>query len=106
MISVALKEYQFLNSRKFFVNLNNVKDGKMDIQTRKIEFIQEFLKLQNEELISRLENLLRAGKSKNDDFKQMTIDEFNSRIDQSMNDSKNERLTNSNDLITEIEKWS
>lgn len=78
----------------------------MDIQTRKIEFIQEFLKLQNEELISRLENLLRAGKSKNDDFKQMTIDEFNSRIDQSMNDSKNERLTNSNDLITEIEKWS
>ncbi|SFN76455.1 hypothetical protein SAMN05421741_11075 [Paenimyroides ummariense] len=78
----------------------------MDIQTRKIEFIQEFLKLQNEELISRLENLLRAGKSKNDDFKQMTIDEFNSRIDQSMNDSKNDRLTNSDDLIAEIEKWS
>lgn len=78
----------------------------MDIQTRKIEFIQEFLKLQNEELISRLENLLRADKSKNDDFKQMTIDEFNSRIDQSMNDSKNDRLTNSDDLIAEIEKWS
>lgn len=78
----------------------------MDIQTRKIEFIQEFLKLQNEELISRLENLLRAGKSKNYDFKQMTIDEFNSRIDQSMNDSKNDRLTNSDDLIAEIEKWS
>lgn len=78
----------------------------MDIQTRKIEFIQEFLKLQNEELISRLENLLRAGKSKNDDFKQMTIDEFKSRIDQSMNDSKKDRLTNSDDLIAEIEKWS
>lgn len=78
----------------------------MDIQTRKIEFIQEFLKLQNEELISRLENLLRAGKSKNDDFKQMTIDELNGRIDQSMNDSKNDRLTNSDDLIAEIEKWS
>ncbi len=78
----------------------------MDIQTRKIEFIQEFLKLQNEELISRLENLLRAGKSKNYDFKQMTIGELNSRIDQSMNDSKNDRLTNSDDLIAEIEKWS
>lgn len=78
----------------------------MDIQTRKIEFIQEFLKLQNEELISRLENLLRASKSKNDDFKQITIDELNSRIDQSMNDSKNDRLTNSDDLIAEIEKWS
>lgn len=78
----------------------------MDIQTRKIEFIQEFLKLQNEELISRLENLLRASKSNNDDFKQMTIDELNSRVDQSMNDSKNDRLTNSDDLIAEIEKWS
>lgn len=78
----------------------------MDIQTRKIEFIQEFLKLQNEELISRLENLLRTNKSKNDDFKQMTIDELNSRIDQSMEDSKSEKLTNSDDLIAEIEKWS
>jgi len=78
----------------------------MDIQTRKIEFIEEFLKLQNEELISRLENLLRASKSKNDDFKQMTIDELNSRVDQSMNDSKNDRLTNSDGLIAEIEKWS
>ncbi|HUH25627.1 MAG TPA: hypothetical protein VLY87_03305 [Flavobacterium sp.] len=78
----------------------------MDIQTRKIEFIQEFLKLQNEELISRLESLLRTSKSKNDDFEQMTIDELNSRVDQSMNDSKSDRLTISDDLIAEIEKWS
>lgn len=78
----------------------------MDIQTRKIEFIQEFLKLQNEELISRLEDLLRASKSKNDDFKQMTIEELNSRVNQSMSDSANDRLTNSDDLIAEIEKWS
>lgn len=78
----------------------------MNIQTRKLEFIQEFLKLQNEELITRLENILRASKSKNDDFKQMTTDELNSRVDQSMNDSKNDRLTNSDDLIAEIEKWS
>ena len=78
----------------------------MDIQTRKLEFIKEFLKLQNEELITRLENLLLTSKSKNDDFKQMTIDELNSRVDQSMSDSKNDRLTNSDDLIAEIEKWS
>lgn len=76
----------------------------MNIQTRKIEFIQEFLNLQNEELISRLENLLRTNKSKNDDFKQMTIDEINGRIDQSMNDSDNDKLTISDDLIAEIEK--
>jgi len=51
----------------------------MDIQTRKIVFTQEFLKLQNEELLFRLESLLRTDESKNNDFKPMTIDELNSR---------------------------
>ncbi|WP_017259267.1 hypothetical protein [Pedobacter arcticus] len=78
----------------------------MDIQTRKIEFIQEFLKIQNEELLIRLEKLLHANKStKNTDLRPMTIDEFNERIDKSMDDSKNNRLTTSSDLISEIEKW-
>ena len=31
----------------------------MDLQTRKIEFVQEFLKLQSEEVISQFENLLK-----------------------------------------------
>lgn len=78
----------------------------MDIQTRKIEFIQEFLKIQNEELLIRLEKLLHANKStKNNDLRPMTIDELNERIDKSMDDSKNNRLTTSSDLISEIEKW-
>lgn len=78
----------------------------MDIQTRKIEFIQEFLKLQNEELISRLEKLLHSDKSvKNMGLKPMTIAELNQRINKSMEDSENERLTTSDDLIIEIEKW-
>ena len=77
----------------------------MDIQTRKIAFVQEFLKLQNEELISRLESLLRADKSKNDDFKPMTAEELNIRLDKSVNDSENDRLTTSQDLIAEVETW-
>ena len=78
----------------------------MDIQSRKIDFIQEFLKIQNEELISRLEKLLRSSKSKEKTiFKPMTVAELNSRIDKSMVDSKNNKLTSSNDLIAEIEKW-
>ena len=31
----------------------------MDIQSRKIEFVQAFLKLQSEEVISQFENLLK-----------------------------------------------
>ena len=79
----------------------------MDIQSRKIDFIQEFLKIQNEDLISRLEKLLRSNKTKEETtFEPMTLDELNARIDKSINDSKNNKLTSSNDLLDEIEKWS
>jgi hypothetical protein len=79
----------------------------MDIQSRKIDFIQEFLKIQNEDLISRLEKLLRSNKAKEETaFEPMTMDELNARIDKSINDSKNNKLTSSNDLLDEIEKWS
>jgi len=78
----------------------------MDIQSRKIDFIQEFLKIQNEDLISRLEKLLRSNKTKEETtFEPMTLDDLNARIDKSINDSKNNKLTYSNDLLDEIEKW-
>jgi hypothetical protein len=80
----------------------------MDIQTRKIEFIQEFLKLQSEEVISRFENILRKENisSEQEEFKPMSIEEFNSRIDRSMNDSKNGKLISSIELKAKIEEWN
>lgn len=75
----------------------------MDIQTRKIEFIQEFLKVQSEELISRLEELLKANNES--EFSQFSIDDFNARIDESMKDSKNNRVIESKDLLSEIKQW-
>lgn len=79
----------------------------MDLQTRKLEFIREFLKLQNEEVLSRLEKLLKKEKQsdKVDDVDPMTIEELNKRIDKSLEDSKNGKLIEVNDLIAEIEKW-
>jgi len=80
----------------------------MDLQSRKIEFVQEFLKIQSEEMISRLESIIRKDdKDLNQgDFKPMSIEEFNLRIDKSMEDSKNERLIEANDLKAKIEKWN
>ncbi len=78
----------------------------MDIQTRKIEFVQAFLKLQSEELISRLESLLKSNETNEDEHRPMSVDEFNERIHQSMSDSDNERLTISTELINEIDKWA
>ena len=80
----------------------------MDLQTRKLELIQEFLKIQSEDVISRLEKILKKARkeSGNEDFKPMTIEEFNSRIDQSMEDSKNGRLIKASELKAKIDKWN
>lgn len=79
----------------------------MDLHSRKIEFVQEFLKLQSEEAISRLEKLLRMEKKWDGNrLEPMTVKEFNDRIDKSMDDSKKGRLTEVNDFLAEIEKWA
>jgi hypothetical protein len=52
----------------------------MDIQSRKIEFVQAFLKLQSEEVISQFENLLKMKSTseleQEQSFKPMSIKEF------------------------------
>ena len=42
----------------------------------------------------------------NSELKPMSMKEFQKRIDQSSEDSKNNRLTENDELISEIEKWS
>jgi hypothetical protein len=79
---------------------------KMDLQTRKLNFIQDFLKLENEKAISHLEKLLQKETQTNSEMKPMTMKEFQKRIDQSTEDSKNDRLTENSKLISEIEKWN
>lgn len=74
----------------------------MDIQTRKIAFVQAFLKLQSEELITRFEELLKAEKR---EIEPMSVETFNERIDKSLNDSKNNKLTSASDLLDEIDEW-
>ena len=80
----------------------------MDLQSRKIEFVQEFLKIQSEEVISRLEKILRKDNDSStyENFTPMSIEEFNSRIDKSMEDSKNGRLIEASDLKAKIDKWN
>jgi hypothetical protein len=58
----------------------------MDLQTRKITFVQEFLRLQNEEIVSGLEDLLRKKKIELFEKKltPMHIEQFNQEIDQSI----------------------
>ena len=77
----------------------------MDLQTRKIEFIQEFLKVQSEEVISRLEKLLWKERESSgpEDFKPMTKKELNNRIEQSESDFKNTRYKSNSELLAKYE---
>jgi len=72
----------------------------MDIQTRKISFIQEFLRIQNEEIISSLEKLLKVRKSEffAKENRPMDLDQFNKEIDQAIIDSENDNVIKATDL--------
>jgi hypothetical protein len=77
----------------------------MNLEARKIEFVQEFLKLQSEEVISLLEDILRkeknaAGEGK---FEPMSQEELNLRIDKSESDFGNNRFKSSSELLSKYE---
>lgn len=69
----------------------------MDIQTRKIEFVQKFLTLQNEDLIAQFENILNNNLLS---FKPMSVLELNSRIDKSEDDFKKGKYKTSTELLS------
>ena len=79
----------------------------MDLQTRKISFVQEFLKIQSEEVVARMEKALKEEKKniRGINMRPMTQKELNQRIDQSLLDSENSLLTENNDLTKEIREW-
>lgn len=85
-----------------------IKVNDMDLKARKIDFIQAFFQLESEETISRFEKLLKEERKKldNNNFEPMTMEEFNKRIDTSMEDSDNGRLIEVTQLLAEIETWS
>lgn len=78
----------------------------MDLDTRKVIFIKDFLKLESEKAISQFEKLLKKETEIDSELKPMSISDLNKRISDSLEDSKNGRVTGSDQLISEIEKWS
>ena len=79
----------------------------MDIVSRKLSFVQEFLRISDEKLIAKLERLLRSERNKKifEDLNPMTMDEFNEIINLSEEDFKNGRVTEAKDLLKIVEKW-
>lgn len=80
----------------------------MDLEARKISFVQEFLRLQNEDIVSGLEKLLRKRKAEliAKSIEPMTLAQYDAEIEQAMEDSKNGRMIKASDLKAKIQKWS
>lgn len=78
----------------------------MDIQTRKIEFIQTFLKLQSEEVISQFEKLLKQTISPKNQKKiePFSNEELEARISKSEDDFKNSRFKTTQELLSKYYK--
>jgi len=80
----------------------------MNIEAKKLSFIQEFLRIDNEKIINALENLLHKSQSEvfEEKMKPMSIEQLNSEIDSAIEDEKNNRFTNAKDLKQKIQEWS
>jgi hypothetical protein len=87
------------------LELNN---SAMNIEARKISLIKEFLKIDNEKIISAIENFLHQSNSKNleQNIKPMSLEDFYNEIDKAVEDEKNNRITNVKDLKKKIKEWN
>lgn len=79
----------------------------MDLQRRKIEFIQKFLKIQSEDLVLRLDKLLKMETSKVEvnELKPFTVKELQNWISKSMKDSQANQLTAHSELLSDVQQW-
>ena len=79
----------------------------MNILARKMNFVQEFLRISDEDLVVKLENFMMAERKKriSKEISPMTMDEFIETIDKSEDDAKNGRVTEARELLNRIEKW-
>lgn len=79
----------------------------MDLQTRKLQFIKEVLRVKNESIIEKLEKILHQEKKKviEKEFSPMTNKEFYSLIDSAEDDSENDRMYNAGEILKDIDTW-
>lgn len=79
----------------------------MDIETRKLHFIQEFIRVADDELVTKLERLLHVERKKKleREFTPMTMEEFTEIIDKSEDDFDNGRVRDAENILSQIDKW-
>lgn len=79
----------------------------MDIQTRKINFVQEFLSINNVKLIEKLERILLEDKAREYEanLRPMEMEELNEIADNSIEDARYGKIMDVNELKEISKKW-
>ena len=79
----------------------------MDFQTRKIQFIQEFLKYANSNVLDKMEELLRQERNKGfeKEIQPMTLKDYEALVEKAFEDVKNNRVKSAKNLKNEIATW-
>ena len=79
----------------------------MDLQRRKLQFVQEFLRLAHDNIIEKFEKMLQQERKRivEQDISPMTMDQYEQRINNASDDLKNNRVTTAKKLKNEIASW-
>lgn len=79
----------------------------MTVETRKLNLIEEFIKIEDEDIITQMEELVLDNKRRRYEqrLNPMRMEEFHSMIEQSRNEIENGQVTSQEDLKKEIKSW-
>lgn len=79
----------------------------MTLEARKISFIQEFLTIQNEDVVLGLENFLRKKQveSYGENFEPKSTAIYEKEIEEAIDDSNHARIIKASDLKAKINQW-
>jgi hypothetical protein len=99
-----LKKHYFFIQKIFIFVERNIK---MNIQARKLDLIEEFLRISDVDLISKIESLIREEKIASHErrLKPMSMNEFYDMIDQAKRESESGQVISHEDLKKKIKTW-
>jgi hypothetical protein len=80
----------------------------MDMSVQKLNFVQEFLRLNNDQIVNKLIDILHQEKRKlyAQEFQPMSIDEFNNMINDAESDVKQGNVMDANKLLKDVNSWT
>ncbi len=79
----------------------------MDVQTRKLNVIQDILRYANSNILSEMEKILKIERAKQleEEITPMTLNEYEERISTGIKEHKEGKITSAKSVKQDILKW-